>query len=110
MRFSPHFLHLARHARGGGVGGETTTLLYPKDTHENYETQAGVQEAGGRRSPNIPPRWDSSICMESWGVPELQTEVDPGGYLLFSEGRCECVLWCYSCLLPVDGCVVCWFT
>ncbi|CAM9633051.1 unnamed protein product [Ectocarpus sp. 12 AP-2014] len=47
----------------------------------------GVQLAEGRRSPNIPPRWNSSTCMESWGVPELQTEVDPGGYLLFSEGR-----------------------
>ncbi|CAB1096761.1 unnamed protein product [Ectocarpus sp. CCAP 1310/34] len=61
----------------------------------------GVQQVEGRRSTNIPPRWDSSTCMESWGVPELQTEVDPGGYLLFSEGRYHRILdlWAFRALL-----------
>ncbi|CBJ48815.1 expressed unknown protein [Ectocarpus siliculosus] len=70
---------------GKEAGGE---WLQGAEARSGDSTAAleGVQQAEGRRSTNIPPRWDSSTCMESWGVPELQTEVDPGGYLLFSEG------------------------
>lgn len=43
-----------------------------------------------RRSRVTPPHWNSGGCMTKWGVPELQKEVDPRGYIVFSEGRCVC--------------------
>eukprot|EP00752_Nemacystus_decipiens_P002967 g2756.t1 len=33
-----------------------------------------------------PQQWDSSLCMEHWGRRELQTEVDPNGYVVFVSG------------------------
>lgn len=44
--------------------------------------------AEGRSSAG-PEQWDSRACMDSWGVPQLQREVDPRGYVVFSEGRCD---------------------
>lgn len=35
-----------------------------------------------------PPVWDSTLCMMHWGKPELQTEVDPNGYVIYVNGRC----------------------
>ncbi|CAM9316179.1 unnamed protein product [Ascophyllum nodosum] len=33
-----------------------------------------------------PPSWDSTLCMEHWGRPELLTEADPNGYVVFVNG------------------------
>ena len=41
------------------------------------------------QSSAVPEQWNSAACMDSWGVPELQNEVDPRGYIVFSEGRCD---------------------
>lgn len=40
-----------------------------------------------KRTGMTPQLWDSRRCMEFHGTPELQTEVDPGGYLIFRDGR-----------------------
>lgn len=34
-----------------------------------------------------PPVWHSTRCMEKWGVPLLQEEPDPNGYLIYVNGR-----------------------
>lgn len=34
-----------------------------------------------------PPAWDSTLCMAHWGLPKLQTEPDPNGYLIYVNGR-----------------------
>lgn len=34
-----------------------------------------------------PPVWDSTLCMHHWGVPQLQEEIDPNGYLIYVSGR-----------------------
>ncbi len=40
--------------------------------------------------------------MASWGVPQLQKEPDPRGYIVFSEGRCDQDLArCSSCTTRV---------
>ncbi|CAM9657186.1 unnamed protein product [Scytosiphon promiscuus] len=55
--------------------------------NDHIAVEKGEGTTLGRSSPATPPRWDSTTCMASWGVPELQTKADPNGYLLFSEGR-----------------------
>lgn len=64
----------------------------------NVEEHMGGDAEGG--SPNgtalievgvgdvaTPPKWDSTLCMQHWGLPELQTEPDPRGYIIFVNGR-----------------------
>lgn len=50
---------------------------------------ANLHYTAEERPPAIPEQWDSGACMDSWGVPELQREIDPRGYIVFREGRCD---------------------
>lgn len=64
---------------GSSVGDEWLDGL------DNLHLSRDAIERTGTRM--TPPLWDSGRCMEIHGTPKLQTEVDPGGYLIFTEGR-----------------------
>lgn len=44
---------------------------------------AWTAHAGSLVTPNW---WDSRLCLEHWGRPELQTKTDPNGYVVFVSG------------------------
>ena len=62
---------------------------------------ANLHHTSEERSPAIPEQWDSGACMDSWGVPELQREIDPRGYIVFSEGRCDAFTREFVYVLPM---------
>lgn len=45
--------------------------------------EPGLAESGYFATPEP---WDSSLCMLRWNRPELLTEVDPNGYVVFVNG------------------------
>lgn len=67
------------------------SVLYGVDSGQEWldgsVSIGGAADRADRRSRATPPPWDSGECMASWGLPELQREVDPRGYVVFSEGR-----------------------
>lgn len=56
--------------------------------HHASSTDRHIPENIGARPGSMvtPEQWDSSLCMEHWGRKELQTEVDPNGYVVFVSG------------------------
>ncbi|CAB1096959.1 unnamed protein product [Ectocarpus sp. CCAP 1310/34] len=97
-----------RRARGGGDGGreQKEGRLYESENHARQlpEITVGtvgesfdVRENGASAGPQeqaltegtlaTPPAWDSTLCMAHWGVPELQDEPDPNGYVVYVNGR-----------------------
>ncbi|CAM9868692.1 unnamed protein product, partial [Ectocarpus sp. 13 AM-2016] len=97
-----------RRARGAGEGGreQKEGRLYVSENHARYlpEISVGtvgesfdVRENGASAGPQeqaltegtlaTPPAWDSTLCMAHWGVPELQHEPDPNGYVVYVNGR-----------------------
>lgn len=55
------------------------------DTKDSFPERS--PERSRDRSPGTPLAWDSRSCMVQWGMPELLNEIDPAGYIVFSEGR-----------------------
>lgn len=47
------------------------------------------EDTNQKRSPATPNVWNSSQCLDLQGLPELTDGLDPGGFLVFSEGRRE---------------------
>lgn len=62
--------------------------------HEFNVTTDGVNASAGYSLDSTldanlatPPVWHSKLCMEQWGMPALQEEPDPNGYMLYVNGR-----------------------
>lgn len=58
---------------------------FPSLSRRRHAATANIPEVFGVQPGSMvtPEQWDSSLCMEHWGRRELQTEVDPNGYVVF---------------------------
>eukprot|EP00752_Nemacystus_decipiens_P010743 g9565.t1 len=57
------------------------------DVRDEASTAAAAEPSLTEGTVAAPPAWDSSLCMAHWGRPELQTEPDPDGYVIYVDGR-----------------------
>lgn len=63
------------------------TEAYGNDVGLEWLNGSFVDTSDKHRPEGTPARWNSSSCMSRWNMTDLQKEVDPMGYLVFSEGR-----------------------
>lgn len=63
------------------------TEAYGNDVGSEWLNGSFVDTSEKQRPEGTPERWNSSSCMSRWNMADLQDDVDPKGYLVFSEGR-----------------------
>lgn len=64
------------------------------------EAETGSRAAVTGGTVATPPMWDSTLCMTHWHKPELQTEVDPSGFVIYVNAG-------YAGIGPVDKIQTC---
>lgn len=71
--------------KGSVTSGEAVGREWLDGINDPRLTREDVDKG---RSPSTPPSWHSARCMTQHWMPGIGgDDVDPGGYLLFSEAR-----------------------
>ncbi|CAM9104073.1 unnamed protein product [Scytosiphon promiscuus] len=72
------------------AGGEVAPGMEEEDDGGSLLNGEGAKNASlssSSASSLRPPEWDSTSCMRSWGLENLQTEEDPRGYIIWVSAR-----------------------